>query len=100
MVKGYDDGVSRNCRLGTNDGRTSYASNDRADYTDTSLNVTPIIAGHRDGVTWANQFINAEVIRLQNKFASAVRDLAVYGFKVVEPKYLALGRVTPDVSAL
>jgi len=100
LVTGDSEGVIRNGRLGTIDGLTIYESNQLTDYTDASLNVTPIIAGHKDGVTWANQFINAEVIRLQTKFASAIRGLAVYGFKTVEPKYLALGRVTPDLSAL
>lgn len=100
LVTGDAEGVIRNGRLGTIDGLTIYESNQLADYNDASLNVTPVIAGHKDGVTWANQFINAEVIRLQTKFASAIRGLAVYGYKVVEPRYLALGRVTPDLSAL
>lgn len=100
LVTGDSEGVIRNGRLGTIDGLTIFESNQLADYVESSLTVTPIIAGHKDGVTWANQFINAEVIRLQTKFASAIRGLAVYGYKVVEPKYLALGRVTPDLSAL
>lgn len=100
LVTGDSEGVIRNGRLGTIDGLTIYESNQLADYVESSLNVTPIIAGHKDGVTWANQFINAETIRLESKFGSAIRGLAVYGYKVVEPTYLALGRVTPDLSAL
>lgn len=100
LVTGDAEGVIRNGRLGTIDGLTLYESNHLADYTDLSLTVTPVIAGHRDGVTWANQFINTEMLRLESKFASAIRGLAVCGWKVVEPRYLALGRVTPDISAL
>ncbi|AXQ30452.1 hypothetical protein D0B54_17990 [Solimonas sp. K1W22B-7] len=100
LITGDAEGAIRNGRLGTIDGLTIYESNQLTDYIDTTLNVTPVIAGHKDGVTWANQFINAEVIRLQTKFASAIRGLAVYGYKVVEPRYLSLGRVTPDLSAL
>ncbi len=100
LITGDPEGAIRNGRLGTIDGLTLYESNQLTDYLDTGLNVTPVIAGHKDGVTWANQFINAEVIRLQTKFASAIRGLAVYGYKVVEPRYLSLGRVTPDLSAV
>lgn len=100
LITGDSEGVIRNGRLGTIDGLTIYESNQLNEFVDGAVDVTNIIAGHRDGVTWANQFINTEVIRLQNKFASAIRGLSVYGYKVVEPRYLALGRVAPDPSAL
>lgn len=100
LVTGDSEGVIRNGRLGTIDGLTIYESNNLPDFDDGGTQVTQVIAGHRDGVTWANQFITTESIRLQDKIASALRGLAVCGWKVVEPRYLTLGRVAPDASAL
>lgn len=43
-----------------------------------------LIAGHKNGLTFATQMTDMENIRLEKRFASAVRGLQVYGFKVVD----------------
>lgn len=102
LVTGDSEGVIRNGRLGTIDGLTLYESVFLPTFTDGSISPHPtnVYVGHSDGVTFASQIINTEEIRLQNKFASAIRGLSVYGYKVVEATYLVKGYVTFDTAAL
>jgi hypothetical protein len=44
-----------------------------------------IQAGHPSAITFANQIVKTEALRLQTKFADAVRGLHVYGAKVMRP---------------
>jgi hypothetical protein len=47
-----------------------------------------IIGGHKSALTFASQMTEMESLRLQTKFANAVRGLQVYGYKVVDPTAL------------
>jgi len=45
-------------------------------------------------ITFADQIVKTEALRLQTTFADAVRALHVYGGKVVRPEALAVAYVT------
>lgn len=53
-----------------------------------------IQAGHPSAITFANQIVETEALRLQTRFADAVRGLHVYGAKVIAPERLAVAYVT------
>lgn len=90
------DGTSilRNGRIGMIDRFTLYSSNNLAVVDDGGTNVTQIIAGHKAGLAWASQMTNMEDVDNPNDFGRLVRGLNVYGFKVIEGKYLVHARVT------
>lgn len=48
-----------------------------------------VIAGHPSAITYAEQIVNIETIRLQTTFGTAVRGLHVYGSKLVRPDSIA-----------
>lgn len=54
----------------------------------TDAGVTSILAGTNAGITFAQQILKTESLRLQEQFADAVRGLLVFGDKVVQPKAL------------
>jgi len=56
----------------------------------TSTTKFKIIAGHSIAVSYADQILNVEAFRPQNRFAEAVRGLHVFGAKVVRPSNLAI----------
>lgn len=47
------------------------------------------LAGVPDAITYAEQIVETEALRLQTTFADAVRGLYVYGFKLVRPDMIA-----------
>lgn len=53
-----------------------------------------IQSGHPAAITFADQVVKTEALRLQTTFADAVRALHVYGAKVVRPEALAIAYVT------
>jgi hypothetical protein len=53
-----------------------------------------IQAGHNSAITFADQIVKTEALRLQTTFADAVRALHVYGAKVIRPEALAVAFVT------
>lgn len=53
-----------------------------------------IQAGHNSAITFADQIVKTEALRLQTTFADAVRALHVYGAKVIRPEALAVAYVT------
>lgn len=85
------DGTSilRNGRMGMIDRFTLYNSNNLETVTDGANQVTNIIAGHKAGLTFASQMTEMEQIPNPNDFGQIVRGLQVYGYKVIEGKYLA-----------
>lgn len=85
------DGVSimRNGRVGMVDRFTIYLSNNIATTTDGSDTVFNIVAGHKVGVTFAAQMTNMEKLANPNSFGQLVRGLNVYGYDVLEGKYIA-----------
>lgn len=96
-LAGDTTSILRNGRVGMIDRFTLYLSNllPMAAGTggQTALNCFHILAGHSKGLTFATQMTEMEDIRLQNRFASAVRGLQVYGYKVVDPTCIVDGYV-------
>lgn len=86
--------ILRNGRIGMVDRFTIYSSNLVDHVTDGGNNVANIIAGHRAGLTFASQMTEMETLKNPNDFGDLVRGLNVYGFKVIEGKYLAHGYAT------
>jgi hypothetical protein len=50
-------------------------------------------AGHPMAVTYAEQIVQTEALRLQTTFADGVRGLHVYGAKLVRPDAIAVAQV-------
>ena len=48
-----------------------------------------VIAGHSDGVTYAEQINSVEGYRQENAFSDAVKGLHLYGYKITRPYVLA-----------
>lgn len=85
------DGTSlvRNGRLGMIDGATIYVSNNLAHVTDGAVSASNIIAGHKNGLTFASQLVKTETLRAESTFGDIMRGLQVYGYKVIDPTALA-----------
>lgn len=47
-----------------------------------------ILAGTKDAITFASQFVKTENTRLQDSFGDAIRGLKVYGYKTILPQAL------------
>lgn len=54
-----------------------------------------IIAGYPGAISYAEQIIKTEALRLQTTFADAVRGLHVYGAKLVRPTGIAVAIIDP-----
>lgn len=89
------DGTSplRNGRLGMIDRFTLYQSNNIAKYTDGSVTAYDIMAGHKNGLTFASQLTKTETLRAESTFGNIMRGLQVYGYKVIDGTMLARGYV-------
>ncbi len=89
------DGVSimRNGRLGMIDGVTIYVSNNLIHVTDTALSCANIIAGHKNGLTFASQLVKTETLRAESTFGDIMRGLQVFGYKVIDPTAMAAAYV-------
>jgi hypothetical protein len=82
----------RNGRIGEINNFRIYSSNNLTAITGTgSSTVWPVIFGHKGAVTFASQLVKERVLELQNTFGKALDALHVYGYKVVNPKYLGYG---------
>ena len=105
-ITGDGTSVLRNGRLGMIDRFTIYNSNNVATSTDlggdsasggTGANadytVWNVMAGTRDAISFASQYVKMESLRAQTTFGDIVRGLNVYGFKVTAPKALVWSRV-------
>jgi len=46
------------------------------------------VAGTKDGISFASQYIKTETLRLETTFGDGVRGLNVYGYKTVHPDSL------------
>jgi N4-gp56 family major capsid protein len=102
------DGVSilRNGRLGMIDRFTLYSNNNLPVVTDLGSggatggtgaaadNATwQVMAGTRDAISFASQFVKTETLRSQSTFGDIVRGLKVFGFKTTKPEALVWSRV-------
>ena len=55
-----------------------------------------VIAGHSDGVTYAEQINSVEAYRQQTAFSDAVKGLHLYGYKITRPYVLATADCIPQ----
>lgn len=94
------DGTSmlRNGRLGMIDRFVLYQSNLVASVTDGADTVHKVMAGHKDGLTFAAQMSKSETLRGESTFGDIIRGLTLYGFKVVKPEALALLYAKADIT--
>ena len=101
-LSGDGTSILRNGRLGQIDRFTLYLSNLLPSAAGTGdqddLTCFHLLAGHTNGLTFASQMTEMESIRLQTRFADAVRGLQVYGYKVIDPTCLVDGYVYRDAS--
>lgn len=88
-LTGDNTSVMRNGRLGMIDRFTLYSSNLLPAVTDGSNKVTTMFAGHKAGLTFANQIVKTETLRAESTFGDIMRGLSVYGYKVVKGTAIA-----------
>lgn len=84
--------VFREGLIGRVAGMDVYISNNSVEY-DVTNNGWVVQAGHPMAVTFAEQIVQTEALRLQTTFADAVRGLHVYGGKLVRPDHIAVAGV-------
>lgn len=84
--------VFANGHVGRVAGFDVYVSNNSVEC-DTTNNGWVIQAGHPMAITFAEQIVQTEALRLQTTFADAVRGLHVYGAKLVRPDHIAVAGV-------
>ena len=87
-ITGDSTGLIRSGVLGMIDRTMVIQSNLLKHVTDT-VECFYIMAGTKEAVTFANQLVKTESIRLQESFGDAMRGLSVYGRAVVQPKALS-----------
>lgn len=92
-LAGDDTSIVRNGRIGMIDRFTIYNSNNLDVVTDGVNRVTNVVAGHKAGLTFASQMTKMETLPDPDDFGQLVRGLNVYGYEVIEGKYLAHGYV-------
>lgn len=84
------DAVSpiRNGLIGRIDDTDIYVSNLLPYASDSGHYCNHILAGHRDAIAFASQFVKNESLRAQDTFGTLYRGLQVWGIKVVKPTAL------------
>ena len=80
--------------IGRVSGFDVYVSNNSINFDTTSYNGWIVQAGHPMAITYAEQIVQTEALRLQTTFADAVRGLHVYGARLVRPDHIAVAGVT------
>lgn len=83
----------RNGKIGIVDRFTIYSSNNLSTVQDAGQTVTNVVAGIKAGLAFASQMTNMETLPNPNDFGKLVRGLNIYGYKVIEPKFIFHGRV-------
>lgn len=79
----------RNGRLGMIDRFTLYTSHNLNSVIDSTFRCFNVIAGVKDGLTFATQMTEMESMRSETTFGNLVRGVQVYGYKVVKGEQLA-----------
>jgi len=89
------DGTSilRNGLVGMVDRWVLYLSNNIIGITEGTATIYKPVGGHSAGLTFAAQMVKMETLPNPDSFGQLVRGLNVYGYKVVEGKYLTTGVV-------
>jgi hypothetical protein len=84
----------RNGRIGEIDGFKIYKSNNLVPITGSGATaVWPIIFGHKGSLTFASQLIENRTVSPTHTFGRYLEGLQVYGYKVVNPKYMGYAAV-------
>lgn len=86
-LAGDGTSIMRNGKVGMIDRFTIYSSNNVATTEDTGTK-WHIMSGHKAGLAFAAQMTNMETLKNPNDFGDLIRGLNVYGYKVIEGKYL------------
>lgn len=86
----------RNGRVGMIDRFTIYQSNNLPMVDDGGENCFSIVAGVKNGLTFASQLVKTETLRAESTFGNIMRGLQVYGFKVVDPLSLTAAYAYKD----
>ncbi|MEY2688706.1 MAG: hypothetical protein RL375_2904 [Pseudomonadota bacterium] len=105
-LAGDGQSILRNGRLGMIDRFTIYSSNNLHTATDLGSDsasagtgtaadaaVWDVMAGTRDAICFASQYVKTETLRAQTTFGDIVRGLQVFGFKATKPEALVWSRV-------
>lgn len=92
-LTGDNTSPMRNGRIGMIDRFTVYQNNNLSRVTDGSNVCYDIIAGHKNGLTFASQLTKTESLRAESTFGNIMRGLQVYGYKVIDGTALARGYV-------
>jgi hypothetical protein len=85
--------ILRNGLIGMVDRFYIYLSNNIIGITEGTATLYKPIAGHASGLTFAAQMTKMETLPNPDTFGQLVRGLNVYGYKVIEGKYLSTGVV-------
>lgn len=92
-MSGQASQVFQTGMIGRAAGFDIYVSNNAVE-TNTGQNGYWIVqAGHQMALTYAEQIVQTEALRLQTTFADGVRGLHVYGAKLVRPDAIAVAQV-------
>ncbi len=96
-MKGQASEVFREGMIGRCAGFDIYVSNNCVNFDPTANSNQGgwiVQAGHPMAITYGEQIVQTEALRLQTTFADGVRGLHVYGAKVVRPDAIAVAGVT------
>ena len=98
-LQGQASEVFRNGMIGRAAGFDIYTSNNSVEF-DASAGGWVVQAGHPMALTYGEQIVQVEALRLQTTFADGVRGLHVYGAKLVRPDAIACRRRRPASGSL
>lgn len=90
-MQGQPSQVFQNGMIGRAAGFDIYVSNNAVNYSGSNWIIQ---AGHPMSITYAEQIVQTEALRLQSTFADGVRGLHVFGAKLVRPDAIAVAYVT------
>lgn len=90
-MQGEPSQVFQNGMIGRVAGFDVYVSNNAVNYSGSNWIVQ---AGHPMAITYAEQIVQTEALRLQSTFADGVRGLHVFGAKLVRPDAIGVAYVT------
>lgn len=92
-LAGDGTSIMRNGLVGMVDRWMLYLSNNIVGITEGTATLYKPVGGHKAGLTFAAQMVKMETLPNPDSFGQLIRGLNVYGFKVVEGKYLTTGVV-------
>ena len=93
-MQGQASDVFQNGLIGRAAGFNILTSNNSVEYDTSTTNGSYIVqAGHSMAITFGEQIVQTEALRLIDYFADAVRGLHIYGAKLVRPDAIAVAGV-------